>query len=105
MAERSHLVFHNKVIGGTPIKRLIRRLIDHFGMAYTSHILDQVKVRWNEKKEKREGVGYLKKREKECERRVRSNSISITIGHTGIEIEDDEQAWVLSQKVRVDWVN
>ncbi|CAB4299884.1 unnamed protein product [Prunus armeniaca] len=44
MAERANLVFHNKVIDGTAIKRLIRRLIDHFGMAYTSHILDQVKT-------------------------------------------------------------
>ena len=38
MAERANLVFHNKVIDGTAIKRLISRLIDHFGMAYTSHI-------------------------------------------------------------------
>nr|YP_010620623.1 RNA polymerase beta'' subunit [Phyllanthus pulcher]YP_010620705.1 RNA polymerase beta'' subunit [Nymphanthus franchetianus]WAX37932.1 RNA polymerase beta'' subunit [Phyllanthus pulcher]WAX38014.1 RNA polymerase beta'' subunit [Nymphanthus franchetianus] len=44
MAEQANLVFHNKVIGGTAIKRLISRLIDHFGMAYTSHILDQVKT-------------------------------------------------------------
>nr|YP_010016463.1 RNA polymerase beta'' subunit [Crotalaria pallida]QOJ44406.1 RNA polymerase beta'' subunit [Crotalaria pallida] len=44
MAERANLVFHNKVIGGTVIKLLISRLIDHFGMAYTSHILDQVKT-------------------------------------------------------------
>nr|YP_010313832.1 RNA polymerase beta subunit [Rhoicissus digitata]UNA63397.1 RNA polymerase beta subunit [Rhoicissus digitata] len=44
MAERSNLVFHNKVIDGTAMKRLISRLIDHFGMAYTSHILDQVKT-------------------------------------------------------------
>nr|YP_010265301.1 RNA polymerase beta'' subunit [Dialyceras coriaceum]UIR97812.1 RNA polymerase beta'' subunit [Dialyceras coriaceum] len=44
MAERANLVFHNKVIDGTAIKRLISRLIDHFGMAYTSHILDQVKT-------------------------------------------------------------
>nr|YP_010513378.1 RNA polymerase beta'' subunit [Clitoria mariana]UXL84949.1 RNA polymerase beta'' subunit [Clitoria mariana] len=44
MAERANLVFQNKVIGGTAIKRLISRLIDHFGMAYTSHILDQVKT-------------------------------------------------------------
>nr|QHB74287.1 RNA polymerase beta'' subunit [Artocarpus heterophyllus] len=43
MAERADLVFRNKVIDGTAIKRLISRLIDHFGMAYTSHILDQVK--------------------------------------------------------------
>nr|AEX94829.1 RNA polymerase beta' subunit [Beaucarnea hookeri] len=44
MAERADLVFHNKVIDGTVMKRLISRLIDHFGMAYTSHILDQVKT-------------------------------------------------------------
>nr|YP_009689876.1 RNA polymerase beta subunit [Pentadiplandra brazzeana]QEG53899.1 RNA polymerase beta subunit [Pentadiplandra brazzeana] len=44
MAERANLVFHNKVIDGTAIKRLINRLIDHFGMAYTSHILDQLKT-------------------------------------------------------------
>nr|YP_009742878.1 RNA polymerase beta'' subunit [Cercidiphyllum magnificum]QID91305.1 RNA polymerase beta'' subunit [Cercidiphyllum magnificum]QKV44271.1 RNA polymerase beta'' subunit [Cercidiphyllum japonicum] len=44
MAERANLVFHNKVIDGTAMKRLITRLIDHFGMAYTSHILDQVKT-------------------------------------------------------------
>nr|YP_010385611.1 RNA polymerase subunit beta [Krameria erecta]UPN63347.1 RNA polymerase subunit beta [Krameria erecta] len=44
MAERANLVFNNKTIDGTAIKRLISRLIDHFGMAYTSHILDQVKT-------------------------------------------------------------
>nr|YP_010330667.1 RNA polymerase beta'' subunit [Pilea dolichocarpa]UNY33806.1 RNA polymerase beta'' subunit [Pilea dolichocarpa] len=44
MAERADLVFHNKVIDGPAIKRIISRLIDHFGMAYTSHILDQVKT-------------------------------------------------------------
>nr|YP_010833858.1 RNA polymerase beta'' subunit [Dioscorea gracillima]WFP43942.1 RNA polymerase beta'' subunit [Dioscorea gracillima] len=44
MAERADLVFHNKVIDGTAMKRLISRLIDHFGMAYTSHILDQSKI-------------------------------------------------------------
>nr|YP_009516955.1 RNA polymerase beta'' subunit [Cabomba furcata]AYE68026.1 RNA polymerase beta'' subunit [Cabomba furcata] len=44
MAERADLVFHNKVIDGTAMKRLISRLIDHFGIAYTSHILDQVKT-------------------------------------------------------------
>nr|QNJ33965.1 RNA polymerase beta'' subunit [Hydrangea platyarguta]UHM25262.1 RNA polymerase beta'' subunit [Hydrangea platyarguta] len=44
MAERVNLVYHNKVIDGTAMKRLISRLIDHFGMAYTSHILDQVKT-------------------------------------------------------------
>nr|WBQ47980.1 RNA polymerase beta'' subunit [Actinostephanus enpingensis] len=44
MAKRANLVFHNKAIDGTAMKRLISRLIDHFGMAYTSHILDQVKT-------------------------------------------------------------
>nr|YP_009339611.1 RNA polymerase beta'' subunit [Lobelia anceps]APQ39004.1 RNA polymerase beta'' subunit [Lobelia anceps] len=44
MAERANLIFHNKVIDGTVMKRLISRLIDHFGMAYTSHILDQIKT-------------------------------------------------------------
>nr|YP_008081255.1 RNA polymerase beta' subunit [Catharanthus roseus]AGI51134.1 RNA polymerase beta' subunit [Catharanthus roseus] len=44
MAERANLVFHNKAIDGSAMKRLISRLIDHFGMAYTSHILDQVKT-------------------------------------------------------------
>nr|BBB03177.1 DNA-directed RNA polymerase beta'' chain [Neuwiedia zollingeri var. singapureana] len=44
MAERADLVFHNKAIDGTAMKRLISRFIDHFGMAYTSHILDQVKT-------------------------------------------------------------
>nr|QFG71182.1 RNA polymerase subunit beta'' [Mammillaria albiflora] len=44
MAEQANLVFHNKEIDGTTMKRLISRLINHFGMAYTSHILDQVKT-------------------------------------------------------------
>nr|YP_009679593.1 RpoC2 [Trichopus zeylanicus subsp. travancoricus]QDP69908.1 RpoC2 [Trichopus zeylanicus subsp. travancoricus] len=44
MTERADLVFHNKVIDGTAMKQLISRLIDHFGMAYTSHILDQSKT-------------------------------------------------------------
>nr|YP_010313045.1 RNA polymerase beta'' subunit [Bellevalia paradoxa]ULM63347.1 RNA polymerase beta'' subunit [Bellevalia paradoxa] len=44
MAERADLVFRNKVIDGAAMKLLISRLIDHFGMAYTSHILDQVKT-------------------------------------------------------------
>nr|YP_010528558.1 RNA polymerase beta'' subunit [Acriopsis javanica]UXW65449.1 RNA polymerase beta'' subunit [Acriopsis javanica]UXW65602.1 RNA polymerase beta'' subunit [Acriopsis javanica] len=44
MAERTDLVFHNKVIDGIAMKQLISRLIDHFGMAYTSHILDQMKT-------------------------------------------------------------
>nr|YP_009233854.1 RNA polymerase beta' subunit [Hilaria cenchroides]AMB49549.1 RNA polymerase beta' subunit [Hilaria cenchroides] len=44
MVERANLVFHNKEIDGTAMKRLISRLIDHFGMGYTSHILDQLKA-------------------------------------------------------------
>uniref|UniRef100_UPI0031F35978 RNA polymerase beta'' subunit n=1 Tax=Helixanthera terrestris TaxID=3134734 RepID=UPI0031F35978 len=44
MAEGVNLVFHNKKIDGTAMKRLINGLLDHFGMAYTSHILDQVKT-------------------------------------------------------------
>nr|YP_009514308.1 RNA polymerase beta'' subunit [Macrosolen cochinchinensis]AXB38610.1 RNA polymerase beta'' subunit [Macrosolen cochinchinensis] len=44
MAEVVNLVFHNKIIDGTAMKRLINGLLDHFGMAYTSHILDQVKT-------------------------------------------------------------
>lgn len=44
MAERANLAFHNNVIDGTAIKTIISRLIDHFGMGYTSHILDQVKT-------------------------------------------------------------
>nr|YP_010974815.1 RNA polymerase beta'' subunit [Muellerina celastroides]WNR57456.1 RNA polymerase beta'' subunit [Muellerina celastroides] len=44
MTDGVNLVFHNKIIDGTAMKRLIRGLLDHFGMAYTSHILDQVKT-------------------------------------------------------------
>uniref|UniRef100_A0AAU7E4Q0 DNA-directed RNA polymerase subunit beta'' n=1 Tax=Hypericum petiolulatum TaxID=1137009 RepID=A0AAU7E4Q0_9ROSI len=44
MSERAHLAFHNNVIDGTAIKRILSGLIDHFGMAYTSNILDQVKT-------------------------------------------------------------
>nr|YP_010293975.1 RNA polymerase beta'' subunit [Paepalanthus alpinus]ULQ67269.1 RNA polymerase beta'' subunit [Paepalanthus alpinus] len=44
MAERADMVFHNKVINGIAMKQIISKLIDHFGMGYTSHILDQVKT-------------------------------------------------------------
>nr|YP_009500905.1 RNA polymerase beta' subunit [Passiflora auriculata]AXB37298.1 RNA polymerase beta' subunit [Passiflora auriculata] len=44
MAERANFYFHNKVIDGTAIKQLISRLIDHFGMVYTSYILEQIKT-------------------------------------------------------------
>ncbi|KAJ4830165.1 DNA-directed RNA polymerase subunit beta'' [Turnera subulata] len=43
MDERANL-FDIKVINGVAIKRLISRLTDNFGAAYTSHILDQVKA-------------------------------------------------------------
>ncbi|KAD5802881.1 hypothetical protein E3N88_14241 [Mikania micrantha] len=35
MAERPTQVFHNKVIDGTAMKRLISRFIDHYGIGYT----------------------------------------------------------------------
>ncbi|KAD5960525.1 hypothetical protein E3N88_11997 [Mikania micrantha] len=44
MGERPTQVFHNKVIDGTGMKRLISRFIDHYGIGYTSRILDQVKT-------------------------------------------------------------
>ncbi|KAI7753925.1 LOW QUALITY PROTEIN: hypothetical protein M8C21_033124 [Ambrosia artemisiifolia] len=44
MVERLTQVFHNKVIDKTAMKRLISRFIDHYGIGYTSHILDQVKT-------------------------------------------------------------
>ncbi|PHU30422.1 DNA-directed RNA polymerase subunit beta'' [Capsicum chinense] len=44
MAKQVNLVFHNKAIDRTAMKQLISRLIEHFEMAYTSHILDQVKT-------------------------------------------------------------
>nr|YP_010569692.1 RNA polymerase beta'' subunit [Podocarpus salignus]UZF97399.1 RNA polymerase beta'' subunit [Podocarpus salignus] len=36
--------FYNKVMDKTTMKQLIRRFINHFGMTYTSHILDQLKT-------------------------------------------------------------
>uniref|UniRef100_B9N913 DNA-directed RNA polymerase n=1 Tax=Populus trichocarpa TaxID=3694 RepID=B9N913_POPTR len=44
IAERVNLFIHNKVIDETAIKRIISRFIHHFGITYTSHILDQVKT-------------------------------------------------------------
>ncbi|GJS10881.1 RNA polymerase beta'' subunit [Tanacetum coccineum] len=44
MAERPTQVFHNKIIDGTAMKQLISQFIDHYGIGYTSHILDQVKT-------------------------------------------------------------
>nr|YP_010471788.1 RNA polymerase beta'' subunit [Nervilia fordii]UVG41145.1 RNA polymerase beta'' subunit [Nervilia fordii] len=84
MAERTDLVFHNKVIDGTAMKRLISRLIDHFGMAYTSHILDQVKT-----------LGF---------QRATATSISLgiddllTIPSKGWLVQDAEQQSLLLEK-------
>nr|QBE88798.1 RNA polymerase beta' subunit [Pharnaceum aurantium] len=46
MAEEANFFFdnHNQSIDGTAMKRLISRLIGHFGMTCTSLILDQVKT-------------------------------------------------------------
>uniref|UniRef100_A0AAU7ANC2 DNA-directed RNA polymerase n=1 Tax=Triphora wagneri TaxID=2594492 RepID=A0AAU7ANC2_9ASPA len=84
MAERTDLVFHNKVIDGTAMKRLISRLIDHFGMAYTSHILDQMKT-----------LGFL---------RATATSISLgiddllTVPSKGWLVQDAEQQNLLLEK-------
>nr|YP_009920464.1 RNA polymerase beta'' subunit [Syntrichia filaris]QMQ99608.1 RNA polymerase beta'' subunit [Syntrichia filaris] len=43
MAEPAKMLFYNKVIDRTAIKQLISRLIAHFGITYTTHILDQLK--------------------------------------------------------------
>jgi len=43
MAESAKTLFYNKVIDRTAIKQLISRLIAHFGITYTTHILDQLK--------------------------------------------------------------
>nr|YP_010205185.1 RNA polymerase beta' subunit [Chorda filum]UAV85753.1 RNA polymerase beta' subunit [Chorda filum] len=84
MAERADLVFHNKVIDGAAMKRLISRLIDHFGMAYTSHILDQVKT-----------LGF---------RQATATSISLgiddllTIPSKGCLVQDAEQQSLILEK-------
>lgn len=44
MAESVNLIFYNKVMDRTAIKQLISRLIAHFGITYTTHILDQLKT-------------------------------------------------------------
>lgn len=43
MAEPAKMIFYNKVMDRTAIKQLISRLIYHFGITYTTHILDQLK--------------------------------------------------------------
>ncbi|KAK3019954.1 LOW QUALITY PROTEIN: hypothetical protein RJ639_003001 [Escallonia herrerae] len=42
VTEQSNMVFHNKI--EMTMKRLIRQSLYHFIMAYTSHILGQVKT-------------------------------------------------------------
>jgi DNA-directed RNA polymerase subunit beta' len=44
MAEPVNLIFYNKVMDRIGIKQLISRLISHFGVTYTTHILDQLKT-------------------------------------------------------------
>nr|YP_009113666.1 RNA polymerase beta subunit-2 [Ceratozamia hildae]AFM54210.1 RpoC2 [Ceratozamia hildae]AFR13844.1 RNA polymerase beta subunit-2 [Ceratozamia hildae]BAR93451.1 RNA polymerase beta subunit-2 [Ceratozamia hildae] len=44
MSERAKLLFHNEAMDRAAMKQLISRLIDHFGMTYTSNILDQLKT-------------------------------------------------------------
>ena len=43
MAEPAKMLFYNKVMDRTAIKQFISRLIAHFGITYTTHILDQLK--------------------------------------------------------------
>src|SRR6476646_10905549 len=43
MAEPAKMLFYNKVMDRNAIKQLISRLIAHFGITYTTHILDQLK--------------------------------------------------------------
>nr|YP_009545096.1 RNA polymerase beta [Gymnomitrion concinnatum]AZB86844.1 RNA polymerase beta [Gymnomitrion concinnatum] len=44
MAEPVDLIFYNKVMDRIGIKQLISRFISHFGIAYTTHVLDQLKT-------------------------------------------------------------
>nr|YP_010194377.1 RNA polymerase beta'' subunit [Pallavicinia lyellii]QZZ24653.1 RNA polymerase beta'' subunit [Pallavicinia lyellii] len=44
MAEPINLVFYNKVMDRTAIKQFISRLIAYFGITYTTHVLDQLKM-------------------------------------------------------------
>uniref|UniRef100_A0AB39U331 DNA-directed RNA polymerase subunit beta'' n=1 Tax=Ophioglossum hongii TaxID=3238578 RepID=A0AB39U331_9MONI len=44
MAERAELLFYNKLMDRAAIKRLISRLVAHFGITYTTNILDQLKT-------------------------------------------------------------
>nr|QZJ47977.1 RNA polymerase beta'' subunit [Tetraphis pellucida] len=44
MAEPAKMLFYNKVMDRTALKQLISRLIAHFGITYTTHLLDQLKT-------------------------------------------------------------
>nr|YP_010881412.1 RNA polymerase beta'' subunit [Pellia epiphylla]WIA67365.1 RNA polymerase beta'' subunit [Pellia epiphylla var. borealis]WIA67450.1 RNA polymerase beta'' subunit [Pellia epiphylla var. borealis]WIA67888.1 RNA polymerase beta'' subunit [Pellia epiphylla]WIA67973.1 RNA polymerase beta'' subunit [Pellia epiphylla]WIA68059.1 RNA polymerase beta'' subunit [Pellia epiphylla] len=44
MAESANLIFYNKVIDRTAIRQPIGRLVAHSGIAYTTHVLDQLKA-------------------------------------------------------------
>nr|QWW92844.1 RNA polymerase beta'' subunit [Herbertus javanicus] len=44
MTEPVDLIFYNKVMDRIGIKQLISRLISHFGITYTTHVLDQLKT-------------------------------------------------------------
>nr|YP_010716113.1 RNA polymerase beta'' subunit [Crepidomanes latealatum]WDE75848.1 RNA polymerase beta'' subunit [Crepidomanes latealatum] len=44
MTDRAELPFYNKMMDRSSIKQLVRRLTLHFGIAYTSNILDQIKI-------------------------------------------------------------
>jgi DNA-directed RNA polymerase subunit beta' len=44
MAEPVDLIFYNKVMDRIGIKQLISRLVSHFGINYTTHVLDQSKI-------------------------------------------------------------
>nr|YP_010892609.1 RNA polymerase beta'' subunit [Pleurozia subinflata]URH13426.1 RNA polymerase beta'' subunit [Pleurozia subinflata] len=44
MAEPVDLIFYNKVMDRIAIKQIISRLILHFGITYTTHVLDQLKT-------------------------------------------------------------
>jgi DNA-directed RNA polymerase subunit beta' len=43
MVELAKLLFYNKVMDRSAIKQLISRLIVHFGITYTMHVLDRFK--------------------------------------------------------------
>lgn len=44
MAEPVDLIFYNKVMDRIAMRQLISRLIFHFGITYTTHVLDQLKT-------------------------------------------------------------